>query len=124
MILYIFKKSRWCSTKKRYLHENKGQVPSNIWDDIPAITAHSKKRYPTQKPLKLLKRIIKASTKEGDLVIDPFCGCATACVAAQQLNRKWIGIDVEPNSAQIVGTRIMDVPVFLQTLFILIVLRS
>ena len=109
-LIHFPKKAGGVPRKKRYLQENKGQVPSNIWDDIPAITAHSKEKtgYPTQKPLKLLERIIKASTKEGDLVIDPFCGCATACVAAQQLNRKWIGIDVEPNSAQIVSTRIMD----------------
>ena len=95
---------------KRYLKDNKGQVPSNLWTDISTIQSKSKERtgYPTQKPLALLHRIIKASSKEGDVVLDPFCGCATTCVAAQQLNRKWIGIDISGTSSQLVGLRIAN----------------
>ena len=72
---------------KRYLHDNKGQVPSSIWIDIPHVQGSSKEGtgFPTQKPLALLERIIKASSKEGDMVLDPFCGCATTCVAAETL---------------------------------------
>ena len=55
--------------------------------------------YPTQKPLKLLERIVLASSNEGDMVLDPFCGCATACVAAQKLGRQWVGIDISPKGA-------------------------
>ena len=62
----------------------------NIWTDIPPINSQAKERigYPTQKPLTLLERIIKAGSNEGDMVLDPFCGCATACVAADKLGRK------------------------------------
>ena len=72
----------------------KGKHPDDWWQ-IQPIAPSSKERvgYPTQKPLALLERIIKASSKEGDLVFDPFCGCATTCIAAETLDRKWIGID-------------------------------
>ena len=72
---------------------------------IMSFTAE-KTGYPTQKPLKLLDRIIKASSNEGDVVLDPFCGCATACVAADRRHRKWIGIDVSPKAAELVVQRI------------------
>jgi len=88
----------------------RGKVPENWWTDI-AIVARSKYErtgYPTQKPLALLHRIIKASSNEGDIVLDPFCGCATTCVAAQQLGRKWIGIDIEKQSAKILIERLSD----------------
>ena len=61
--------------------------------------------YPTQKPLALLERIIKASSNEGDMILDPFCGCATACVAADRLGRQWVGIDLSPLAGQLVETR-------------------
>ena len=64
--------------------------------------------YPTQKPLALLERIIKASSKAGDVVLDPFCGCATTCVKAQQLGRNWIGIDIEKKAADILLQRLTD----------------
>ena len=64
--------------------------------------------YPTQKPLALLERIIKASSQEGDVVLDPFCGCATTCVKAQQLGRKWIGIDIEKKTVHILLDRLSD----------------
>ena len=81
---------------KKYLSTLKGRYASNFIADIPPIHAHAKERvgYPTQKPLALLERIIKASSNEGDVVLDPFCGCATACVAADKLGRKWVGIDI------------------------------
>lgn len=79
-----------------YLDESKGALVQDHWDDITPINSQAKERlgYPTQKPLALLERIIKASSNEGDVVLDPFCGCGTAVVAAQKLKRKWIGIDV------------------------------
>ena len=79
-----------------------------IWTDINAINSRARERvgYPTQKPLALLERIIKASSNEGDLVLDPFCGCATACVAAEQLGRKWVGIDISPKAVELVNMRL------------------
>ncbi|MDR1485537.1 MAG: HNH endonuclease [Planctomycetaceae bacterium] len=84
-------------------------LPTDVWY-IPTINAMSKERtgYPTQKPLALLHRIIKASSNEGDIVLDPFCGCATTCVAAQQLDRKWIGIDIEKQATKILIERLSD----------------
>jgi len=64
--------------------------------------------YPTQKPLELIKRIVLASSNEGDIVMDPFCGCATTCVAAQQLGRKWICIDIEKQPVKILIDRLSD----------------
>ena len=76
--------------RKRYLHEQKGTVVGNVWTDIGPLQHSSRERtgYPTQKPLALLDRIINASTDPGDLVLDPFCGCATACISAQQNGRE------------------------------------
>jgi site-specific DNA-methyltransferase (adenine-specific) len=81
---------------KRYLDEMPGVPVQNIWTDIPVINNRSNEMlpYPTQKPLALLERIIAASSNEGDVVLDPFCGCGTAVHAAQKLGRQWIGIDV------------------------------
>jgi len=81
---------------KRFLDEQEGIPVGDVWIDIPPIGAQAKERmgYPTQKPLALLERIINASTNEGDLVLDPFCGCGTAVVAAEKLGRRWIGIDI------------------------------
>ena len=81
---------------KRYLDEQQGTPIGDTWNDIPPIQSHSSEGlgYPTQKPEELLERIIKVSSNEGDIVLDPFCGCGTAVVAAQNLKRKWIGIDI------------------------------
>ena len=89
--------------------ESRQKLMRDVWD-ISILNSQSKERtgYPTQKPLALLHRIIKASTKEGDLVLDPFCGCATTCVAAQQLQRKWIGIDIEKQAASVLLERLSD----------------
>ena len=94
--------------RKRYLDEMKGRPVQALWDDIDAINSQAKERigYPTQKPLALLERIIKASSNEGDVVLDPFCGCATACVAAENLGRQWIGIDLSSKAIDLVNMRL------------------
>jgi len=81
---------------KRYLDEMPGIAAQSIITDISPLSAHSREKlgYPTQKPLALLERIIGASSKPGDVVLDPFCGCGTAVAAAQKLGRRWIGIDI------------------------------
>ena len=93
---------------KRYLDEQKGKTLNNIWIDIPNLTAKSKERvgYPTQKPLALLERIIRASSNPTDIVLDPFCGCATTCIAAERLQRRWLGIDLSPKSFELVKMRL------------------
>lgn len=85
-----------------------GQAPTNIWDDIRPLAAMSTERvgYPTQKPLALLERIILASTVEGDTVLDPFCGLGTTCLAAEKLERNWIGIDIAKPASSIVTDRL------------------
>ena len=82
----------------------------DVWTDIQALNPMSRERtgYPTQKPLALLRRIIGASSNEGDVVLDPFCGCATACVAAEQLRRRWIGIDLAEDAAPLLAGRLRD----------------
>jgi DNA modification methylase len=95
---------------KRYLDESKGLPPQALWDDIPPINSQAAERlgYPTQKPLALLERIISASSSEGDLVLDPFCGCGTTVHAAQKLNRHWIGIDVTHLAIHLIQRRLKD----------------
>ncbi|MFA4907306.1 MAG: DNA methyltransferase [archaeon] len=95
---------------RRYLDEMEGVLLQDIFDDIFPIGAQAAERlgYPTQKPIALLERIIKASSNEGDVVLDPFCGCGTAVVAAQNLNRKWIGIDITHLSIALMKYRLTD----------------
>ena len=93
---------------KRYLDENMGEKVSDIWDDIYQISAKEYLGYPTQKPITLLERIVAASSNEGDIVLDPFCGCGTAVVAAQKLGRKWIGMDITPIATSLVQKRLFD----------------
>lgn len=90
-----------------WLDDNKGQKLQSIWTDIPRVGNTSKERcsYPTQKPLALLQRIIKASSDHGAVVMDPFCGCATACIAAEIERREWVGIDISPKAAELVEIR-------------------
>jgi site-specific DNA-methyltransferase (adenine-specific) len=91
-----------------YMKEG-GKLTPDYWNfPIVNITSKEGTGYPTQKPLALLHRIIKASSNEGDIVMDPFCGCATTCVAAQQLGRKWIGIDIEKQARKILIERLSD----------------
>ncbi|MFN7211047.1 MAG: DNA methyltransferase, partial [Aggregatilineales bacterium] len=93
-LLYIT--SRGGIRLKHYLDEETGPELQNLWDDIPPINSQARERlgYPTQKPIKLLERIIEAASRPGDIVLDPFCGCGTTIIAAQQLGRRWIGIDI------------------------------
>jgi len=91
----------------------KRAICRDIWDDIESLGTLGKPNdpltgYPTQKPLALLHRVINASSNEGDIVMDPFCGCATTCVAAQQLGRKWIGIDIEKQPVKILIERLSN----------------
>ena len=85
-------------------------TPCPDWWDISVINPNARERtgYPTQKPLKLLERIIKASSNEGDVVLDPFCGCATTCVAAESLGREWAGIDLSLKAVELVRHRLAD----------------
>ena len=110
--MLIYASSSKVPQLKRYLAANPGQVPSDNWYDIPPINSQAKERvgYPTQKPLALLERIVKASSNEGDVVLDPFCGCATACVAADKLNRRWLGIDISPKAVELVIERLQKSP--------------
>lgn len=84
----------------------KGKALPDVWQ-MSALNGRAKERlgYPTQKPLALLQRIIRASSNEGDIVLDPFCGCATACIAAEQLGRQWTGIDISAKAADLVKLR-------------------
>ena len=93
---------------KRYLDDQKGRPLGDIWTDIPPLNSQAKERigYPTQKPLALLDRIMKMSSREGDVILDPFCGCATSCVAADRMGRQWTGIDLSPLAAELVKERL------------------
>jgi len=84
-------------------------VMRDVWD-IPYINSQAKERtgYPTQKPLALLERIIQASSNEGDMVLDAFCGCATTLIACEKLNRQWIGIDISQKAVELVNKRMKD----------------
>ena len=95
---------------KRYLHEMPGTLLGNVWTDIDPINAMAAERlgYPTQKPLALLERFIQASSNAGDIVLDPFCGCGTAIVAAQKLGRRWIGIDITSLATALIKARLRD----------------
>jgi site-specific DNA-methyltransferase (adenine-specific) len=98
------------SDGSRYDKE-KGLTPHNDWwTDLSPINSMSKGRlgYPTQKPIALLERIIKASSNEGDVVLDPFCGCGTSVVTAQKLSRKWIGIDLTHLAVNLMKHRLKD----------------
>lgn len=94
---------------RTYLPNPKGKIPEDWWD-IPAIPPMSEERigYPTQKPLALLELIIKACSNEGQIVLDPFCGCGTTIVAAEKLNRNWIGIDITHLAITLVRTRLQQ----------------
>jgi DNA modification methylase len=94
-------------SRKQYLDEGKGVPLQTLWDDIPSLEASSGERlgYPTQKPLALLERIITMASDKGELVLDPFCGCATTLVAAQKLGRRWIGIDVSRTACKLMVKR-------------------
>jgi len=95
---------------KLYLDTNRGVCIQDIIDDIPRIASSDKERigYPTQKPPALLERIVQASSNEGDVVLDPFCGCGTTVVAAEKLGRNWIGIDNSHVAISLTMSRLSD----------------
>ena len=95
---------------KRYLAEMEGGVMGAVWVDIAPLNSQAEERlgFPTQKPLALLERIVNASSKEGDVVLDPFCGCGTATHAAQKLGRRWIGIDITHLAVSLIEKRLKD----------------
>jgi site-specific DNA-methyltransferase (adenine-specific) len=95
---------------KNYLDEREGVALGDVWSDIFPINSQAQERlgYPTQKPLALLERIISASSNEGDLVLDPFCGCGTATHAAEKLHRQWIGIDITHLAIGLIERRLKD----------------
>ena len=95
---------------KRYLDEGKGTPVGSLWDDINPIhgSASEGLGYPTQKPLALVERILQLSSNPNDIVLDAFCGCGTALVAAQNLGRQWIGIDISPTACRVMAKRLRD----------------
>jgi site-specific DNA-methyltransferase (adenine-specific) len=95
---------------KMYEDESMGERLQSLWEDIPPLSANAQERlgYPTQKPLALLERIIATSSNEGDVVLDPFCGCGTAVHAAQKLGRQWIGIDITHLAISLIEKRLKD----------------
>lgn len=108
-LIYWPEKGGW-PRLRRYLDAGQGVPLQDVWTNITPINAQSLERlgYPTQKPLALLERIIKASSKPGDLVLDPFAGCGTTVVAAQMLDRHWIGIDVTHLSIALLKYRLKE----------------
>jgi hypothetical protein len=96
--------------RKLYLEESPGTPVTDVWTDIPPIHASAAERlgYPTQKPEALLERIIAASSNEGDVVLDPFCGCGTAVIAAEKLHRRWAGIDITHLAINLIKVRLAD----------------
>jgi site-specific DNA-methyltransferase (adenine-specific) len=96
--------------QKRYSDENPGVPIQDMITDIGPISSHAHERigYPTQKPISLLKRIIEASSRPGDVVLDPFCGCGTTIEASQVSNRQWIGIDVAVHAIKVIEARLAD----------------
>jgi site-specific DNA-methyltransferase (adenine-specific) len=95
---------------KRYHDVDRGVVIQDVITDIDPLSPHAKERlgYPTQKPEALLERILKASSNEGDLVLDPFCGCGTTVQVAQRLNRRWVGIDITHLAIGLIKKRLTD----------------
>jgi len=95
---------------KRYADLMPGVPLQTLWDDIPPLHNLSAERmgYPTQKPLALLERIIKASSNPNDIVLDAFCGCGTALEASEHLGRQWVGVDVSPTSCRVMAKRLKD----------------
>jgi site-specific DNA-methyltransferase (adenine-specific) len=94
----------------RYEDESKGRAVGDVWTDISPLNMQAKERlgYPTQKPEALLERIIQASSNEGDVVLDPFCGCGTAISVAERLHRRWLGIDITHLSISLMRHRLQD----------------
>ena len=95
---------------KRYADEYLGRKIGNLWTDIPALASNDKERlgYPTQKPEALIERIIKMTSKEGDIIADFFCGSGTTLAVAEKLNRRWIGVDSSKYAFELTKTRLIN----------------
>ena len=108
--LYFPKDKNGRIRRKRFVDELRGMPIQNLWIDIPEINSQAQERlgYPTQKPEALLERIVNASSNEGDVVLDPFCGCGTAIAVAERLKRRWIGIDITYLAINLVQRRLRD----------------
>ena len=111
----LYKQGRIVQTKpgtvpqqKRYLDEMPGIPIQDLWSDITPPSGNERLGYPTQKPEALLERIIKASSNEGDVILDPFCGCGTAIAVAERFNRRWIGIDITHLAITLMKHRLED----------------
>lgn len=104
--IHMPKKKNGIPRYKTYLDESQGVPLQNIWTDIPNVSGSEKLGYPTQKPLALLERIITCSSNAEDIVFDPFCGCATACLAAKRLGRRWIGCDISEKAYTLIEQRL------------------
>lgn len=102
------KKKDGVPRRKVYLTSDSGRPVQDVISDISALRSSTSERvgYPTQKPIALLARIINSSSNRGDMVLDPFCGCATTCIAAENNNRQWIGIDVSQKAYDLVKLRL------------------
>lgn len=96
---------------KRYLDEMPGVSLQDLWTDIRPVGAQARERlgYPTQKPEALLERIIETSSNQGDVVLDPFCGCGTTLVVAEQAHRQWIGIDISSTACNLMKRRLLKI---------------
>jgi DNA modification methylase len=108
----LYKTSGGMFRKKIYLQDVAGKIVSDIWfdSDVAPLQGASKESlgYPTQKPVSLLERIITASSKQGDLILDPFCGCGTTVAAAEKLGRNWVGIDITTLAINLIKRRLKD----------------
>jgi len=102
------KKAEQRIARKLYLSERDGVPMGDVWTDISPINSQAAERlgYPTQKPVALLERIVAASSNEGDVVLDPFCGCGTTIDAAVRLNRRWLGIDITYIAVDLIEKRL------------------
>jgi DNA modification methylase len=108
-LLYWSKRSRGGLPRYKFFETDaEGVHGQDLWSDIPPLNSQAIERtgYPTQKPVALLERILQASSREGDVVLDPFCGCGTAVVAAQRLKRRWVGIDITHVAVSVLRQRL------------------
>lgn len=110
--LIIQSKPGTVPARKRYLDESKGVALQDVWTDIDmlrGLTKGERLGYPTQKPVALLERVVAISSNPGDIVLDPFCGCGTALIAAHKLDRRWIGIDLTYLAIAVMRARLRDI---------------
>ena len=92
----------------QYADEMPGVPLQDVWDDIPPALGSETLGYPTQKPLSLLERVVNSSSNEGDVILDPFCGCGTTIAAAEKLKRRWMGIDITHLAITLIVSRMRE----------------